>query len=359
MIERMFIEQGMKKIRLENYFKKELGRAGFTGMKIHKTPLVTRIVLHVAKPGLAIGKKGKTIRGLTEELANRFGIENPQIEIQQIEKPELDAKAMVDRIVMLLSRGYSWRSVAFRSIEDIMNAGAQGVELGFKGKLAGKGGRKRKERIAKGYMKKAGGQSELVDFAKGDAYPKAGAIGVKLRIIKPDTIFPDKISISDIIAERKGAKEEKEEAEKGKGEEAEKEEAAGEEKEPEEEKKEAKEEKTGEKKEKPAEEKKETAKEEKSASKEEEKPVKKKTAKSEKKEKEPAKKEKEAKGKKEAKEEKAGGKEEKKAEKPEKAAEKKEEAKEEKNAEKKEERGEAKEKEEKEKGPGKEKEVKP
>ncbi len=159
MIERYFIEQGIKKIRLEDYFKKKLNRAGFTGMKIDKTPLVTRVTLRVAKPGLAIGKKGSTIKNLTADLESKFGIDNPQIEIQQIEKPELDAAAMVDKIVALLSRGYSWRSVAFRSIEDIMNAGAQGVELVFKGKLAGKGGRKRKERIAKGYMKKAGEQA--------------------------------------------------------------------------------------------------------------------------------------------------------------------------------------------------------
>lgn len=212
MIERYFIEQGMKKIRLEEYFKKELDRAGFTEMKIQKTPLVTKIILRVAKPGLAIGKKGKTIRTLTDEITEKFGIENPQLEIQQIEKPELDAQAMVDRIVALLGRGYSWRSVAYRSVDDIMHAGAQGVEIIFKGKLAGKSGRKRKERLAKGYMKKAGAQSNLVDYAHAAAYPKVGAIGVKLRIIRPDVVFPDKRRIEDIIAEQKaGKKEEKKE----------------------------------------------------------------------------------------------------------------------------------------------------
>ncbi len=214
MIERYFIEQGMKKIRLEEYFRSELDRAGFTGMKIQKTPLVTKITLRVAKPGLAIGKKGKTIRTLTEEIAEKFGIENPQVEIQQIERPELDAQAMVDRIASLLGRGYSWRSVAYKSIEDIMRAGAQGVELTFKGKLAGKSGRKRKERLAKGYMKKAGAQSSLVDYAHGTAYPKVGAIGVKLRIIRPDVVFPDKRKIEDIIEERKNPKKEEKKEEK-------------------------------------------------------------------------------------------------------------------------------------------------
>ncbi|MFH1234717.1 MAG: hypothetical protein V1493_03830, partial [Candidatus Diapherotrites archaeon] len=135
-------------------------------------------------------------------------IENPQLEIQQIEKPELDAQAMVDRIIALLGRGYSWRSVASRSVDDIMHAGAQGVELIFKGKLAGKSGRKRKERLAKGYMKKAGAQSALVDYAHGAAYPKVGAIGVKLRIIRPDVVFPDKRRIEDLREEQKGGKNE-------------------------------------------------------------------------------------------------------------------------------------------------------
>ncbi len=206
MIERTFIQQNIKKINIENYLKKHLEKAGFTGLKMSKTPLVTRIVLNVTRPGLAIGKKGKNIRILTKELEEKFGIENPQIEIQEISKPELNAKATVDKITSLLERGYSWRSVAYRTIEDIMNAGAQGVELVLKGKLAGKGGRKRKERIAVGYMKKAGAQSELVEFAKGDAYPKAGAIGVKLRIIKPNIVFPDKVDIKKLLEEEKEIK---------------------------------------------------------------------------------------------------------------------------------------------------------
>ena len=199
MIERTFIEEAMKKISLENYLKKELDRAGFTGLTITKTPMVTRIVLNVTRPGLAIGKGGKNIRVMTKEIEETYKISNPQIEINEIKNPELDAKAMVDKVINLLERGYSWRSVTYKTVEDIINAGAQGVELVIRGKLSGKGGRKMKQRIAKGYMKKAGGLTSLVDYAKGDAYPKAGAIGVKLRIIRPGIEFPDKINIEQIL----------------------------------------------------------------------------------------------------------------------------------------------------------------
>ena len=126
MIERTFIEQGMKKIQLEEYMKKHLNRAGFTGLQMVKTPLVTRIVLRVARPGLAIGKGGQNIRMITEEIGTKFGIDNPQIEIQDIKTPALDSRATVDKMVELIERGYSWKSVVFKTTRDIKEAGAQG-----------------------------------------------------------------------------------------------------------------------------------------------------------------------------------------------------------------------------------------
>lgn len=202
MIERTFIEQKIRKLELEGFFKKELDKAGFTGLEIVKTPLVTRLVLHVARPGFAIGKSGSTIRQLTLDVEKRFGITNPQIEIAEIREPDLNAQVIVDKIKSLLERNYSWRSIGFKIAKDIQDAGAQGVELVFSGKLAGKGGRKRKTRIATGYMKKVGAQVELVDYAKTSAYPKAGAIGIKLRIIHPSVAFPDKANYRKIIEDR-------------------------------------------------------------------------------------------------------------------------------------------------------------
>ena len=202
MIERTFIEQGMKKIELESYIRKQLGKAGFTGLNVVKTPLVTRIVLNVTRPGLAIGKGGQNIKQLTRDIEEKFGFNNPQIEIQEIQDPALNAMAVVDKVVMLLERGYSWRSVSFKTMRDIQKAGAQGVELILSGKLAGKGGRKRRQRIASGYMKKVGNQTKLVEFAKASAYPKAGAIGVKIRIIKPNVVFPDKINFKEFLKKK-------------------------------------------------------------------------------------------------------------------------------------------------------------
>jgi small subunit ribosomal protein S3 len=199
MIERTFIKKNFNKMDLDNYLAKKLDRAGYSHLEIIKTPLVTRIVLHVAKPGLAIGKSGSTIKELTEVIAKNFEINNPQIEIQEIKNANLNAKIVVTRMAAMINRGFSWRSVAFRTVKDINAAGAQGIELVFKGALGGKGARKRKQRIAVGYMKKIGDQSKFVDTAKAPSNPSCGTIGIKLSIIHPDVIFPDKIDVVKVV----------------------------------------------------------------------------------------------------------------------------------------------------------------
>lgn len=202
MIERAFIEQGIRHVELDQYLKSKLNRAGFTKSEIVKTPLVTRIVVNVVSPGLAIGKGGETIRSLTEGIKTRFGIDNPQLEIKEISQPNLDAHAVTDRIVAAVERGFSWRSVCFRIIREVMASGAKGIEIIVKGVIAGKGQRKRKVRLITGYMKKVGDQANLVDSAKKSAITKIGAIGFKIRIVHPDVQFMDKIDMTQFSRDK-------------------------------------------------------------------------------------------------------------------------------------------------------------
>ena len=207
MKEKLFVEQAIKRVELERFLKNQLEEAGFTKSEIVKTPLVTRIVVNVTRPGLAIGKSGQNIKSLTDAIQKNYGIENPQLEIREIQNPNLDAAAVSNKLKALIERGYSWRSVAYKTLKDIMGSGAQGVEIIVSGKLQGKGGRKKKQRIAAGYMKKVGYQTRLVDYAKSAAYPKQGAIGIKVRIVKPDTQFADKVEIMQFLEQRKKAAE--------------------------------------------------------------------------------------------------------------------------------------------------------
>src|SRR3989338_11558707 len=102
MKERTFIEQGLRKVELDRYLAKELDKAGFTKTEIIKTPLVTRIVVNVTRPGIAIGKSGQNIKQLTDTIGTRFGINNPQLEIREIGKQDLDAAAVGNRLKSLI-----------------------------------------------------------------------------------------------------------------------------------------------------------------------------------------------------------------------------------------------------------------
>ncbi len=199
MIEKQFVNKTLSRVKLKKYLKEIMGKAGLVDLELIKTPLVTRIILYVTRPGFAIGKGGKNIKMLSETLKKEYGIENPQVEIEPIKDARLNARVVADKMKSMIEAGQSWRSVAFKTARELQNANAQGFEIVLSGALGGKGARKRKHRIVEGYMKKVGEQTKLVDYAKAHAYTKIGAIGIKVRIIKPHVIFPDKINVEEKV----------------------------------------------------------------------------------------------------------------------------------------------------------------
>ncbi len=194
-MEKHFIQEGIIRSEIENYLKSELNRSGYSGINIQKTPLATRVILYVEKPPLVIGKKGKRINRLTRVLQEKYGVDNPAIDVQKIEVPTLDANIVARRIAVALERGMNRRRVIYKALRAVMGCGARGIEITLRGKLVGKGGRSRTEKYLEGYMKKAGDSSKLVDNGATQAYLKAGVIGVTVKIVRPDVIFPDQIEV--------------------------------------------------------------------------------------------------------------------------------------------------------------------
>ena len=88
--ERKFVAENVRRVLLKEYLMKEVSRAGFGGLDVQRTPLGTRIILTTERPGLVIGRRGQTIKNLTTVIEERFGFENPQIEVQEVgfQKPE-------------------------------------------------------------------------------------------------------------------------------------------------------------------------------------------------------------------------------------------------------------------------------
>ncbi len=204
-VERKFIEDAIVKYHVSRYLEKELDRAGFSRLDIRRTPVLTRIAVEVTNPGRVIGRKGKTIKDLTDALTKNFHLENPQITVVEIQNPSLEPRLIAKKACRYIEMGKKVRAILHSLLRDVMSAGALGAEIIASGKIAAKGARAKSLRVAAGYIPKAGEPARQIDTAHVTAYPKSGAIGVLVRIVQPGTVFPDKepaakIELPKIIA---------------------------------------------------------------------------------------------------------------------------------------------------------------
>jgi small subunit ribosomal protein S3 len=196
--EHQFIEDGLQRSQIDEFFADELGRAGYGGMDVAKTPMGTQIVLKAEKPGMVIGKGGKNIRKVTRELEERFDLDDPQIDVQEVDEPDLNARIVADRLANALERGWYFRKAGHTTIDRIMDAGALGAEIVLSGKVTG--ARSRVEKFNRGYIKHNGEPAqEIVDEGQGVAVMKLGTIGVTVRIIPPNAELPDDFLIHEDV----------------------------------------------------------------------------------------------------------------------------------------------------------------
>lgn len=196
--EHQFIEDGLQRSQIDEFFADELGRAGYGGMDVAKTPMGTQIVLKAEKPGMVIGKGGKNIRKVTKELEERFNLDDPQIDVQEVDEPDLNAQIVADRLANALERGWYFRKAGHTTIDRIMDAGALGAEIVLSGKVTG--ARSRVEKFNRGYIKHNGEPAQsVVDRGKGVAVMKLGTIGVDVKIIPPGAELPDDFEIHEDV----------------------------------------------------------------------------------------------------------------------------------------------------------------
>jgi small subunit ribosomal protein S3 len=210
--EQQFIEQGLQRTRIDEFFADELGRAGYGGMEVAQTPMGTQIVLKAEKPGMVIGKGGKNIRKITDTLETEFDLDDPQVDVQEVDEPDLNARIVADRLANALERGWYFRKAGHTTIDRIMEAGALGAEIVLSGKVTG--ARSRVEKFNRGYIKHNGEPAEeIVDHGVGTAVMKLGTIGVQVKIIPPGADLPDDfeiyedVEVEDYVEESEGVEE--------------------------------------------------------------------------------------------------------------------------------------------------------
>ena len=211
MIERKFVAQKMKEFQIEEYITQSLENVGHSHTRMIKTPLGEKIIISASRPGLIVGRKGQNIKQLTKTLKRRFNLENPQIEISEVESPQMDASIVAEKIVDALEKFGSekFKAICHKIMTDVMRAGALGIEIVISGKVPS--ARAKSWRFYSGYLKKCGDIAVMgVRESHAQAQLKTGIVGVKVKIMPPDIKLPDDIHM--IEAKEAQAKEIKAEA---------------------------------------------------------------------------------------------------------------------------------------------------
>jgi small subunit ribosomal protein S3 len=194
-IVKRFITESIKKTEIDEFLQKKLERAGYGGVDLSKTPLGTHVVIYAMRPGIVIGRGGETIKDLATTLEESFNISNPQISVSEIEVPEFNAHVVASRVASALQRGVHFRRAGFWALNQVMEAGALGVEIVISGKLRTE--RARFEKFRAGYFPRCGDPA-LKYMKKSEAHVqlKPGIIGVRVKLMPPNAQFPDKIQIT-------------------------------------------------------------------------------------------------------------------------------------------------------------------
>jgi small subunit ribosomal protein S3 len=182
-------------MQINEYLRSELVRAGFAGIDLQKTPLGVRITLRTSRPGLVIGKGGKRIQEITDVLKDQFGLEMPQIEVDEVEQPDLDAQIMSERLAYSLDRGRHYRRAGYYILRKVMDAGAKGVEIKISGKVTSQ--RARTQIFRAGTIKKSGQPAqEAIDKGVTQCIQKSGVLGVVVKIMRDGYKVGDGVKIN-------------------------------------------------------------------------------------------------------------------------------------------------------------------
>ncbi len=197
--EKKFIQKAIVDFSIKEFLQRELVNAGVSSIDIQKTPIATRIAITVRRPGLVVGKKGQTIKDISDSLQKNYGVENPQIEVIEVAQPSLDAKLMAEKIGRQLETKGNAKTAMRFALREIMSAGAIGAEIRAAGKLVGKGGKAKSTTIRAGFLKKSGEESKKMGVGKFTSYLKAGAVGITVKIAPPGTMFADNVDVSKLV----------------------------------------------------------------------------------------------------------------------------------------------------------------
>ena len=172
-------------LMVRNYIRSRLKRAGISRIQIDRTPKKAVITIHTSRPGIVIGKSGKEIAQLEEEL-KKVTAKDVKILIHEIKRPELDSFLVAEAIASQLEGRISFRRAMKQAITQAMRMGSEGIRVMCAGRLGG-AEIARTEHYKDGRIPLQTIRADI-DYATATARTIYGAIGVKVWICKGEIL---------------------------------------------------------------------------------------------------------------------------------------------------------------------------
>ncbi|MGH8507923.1 MAG: 30S ribosomal protein S3 [Gammaproteobacteria bacterium] len=172
-------------LTVREFLRKKLRQASISRIQIERPASNARIIIHTARPGIVIGKKGEDIESLRKQVSQLMGVP-VQISVEEIRKPELDAFLVAESVAGQLERRIMFRRAMKRAVTNAMRLGAQGVKIHVAGRLNG-AEIARSEWYREGRVPLHTLRADI-DYGLAEAKTTYGVIGVKVWIFKGEVI---------------------------------------------------------------------------------------------------------------------------------------------------------------------------
>jgi small subunit ribosomal protein S3 len=170
---------------LRDLVRNEAPRAGVSRIEIERFPGKVKVVVHTAKPGILIGRKGENVKKIRQSLETVVG-KKIDLEIKEIKAPDLDAYLVAQNIAEQLERRISYQRAMKRSIQQAMRQGGQGIRVEVSGRLSG-AEMARTVNMREGRVPRQTLRADI-DYAQSEALTTYGRIGVKVWIYKGEVL---------------------------------------------------------------------------------------------------------------------------------------------------------------------------
>jgi small subunit ribosomal protein S3 len=180
-----FVERLGEDKKIRDLIREIAGHAGIAEIQIERLPNQVIVIIETAKPGIIIGRRGSAVKDLRQRLEDKTG-KRIKVEVQEVEKPDLDAYLVAENIASQLERRISHGRAMRRAVQQAMRSGAEGVMIACGGRLSGSE-MARRETVNEGRIPRHTLRADI-DFARAEALTTYGRIGVKVWIYKGEVL---------------------------------------------------------------------------------------------------------------------------------------------------------------------------